>query len=96
MGDEILIFGVPAMLLVPVVVQWLKGLGLPARWAGLASVLVAGGLAALGEAVQTEPRLAPAARVVLAAILVGMAGSGAYSQAKLTRNQGAPPDDNAA
>ncbi len=73
------------MLLVPLVVQSLKGLGLQARWAGVASVLVAGSLAALGEAVGQWPRLAPAGRIALAAILVGMAGSGAYSQAKALR-----------
>lgn len=85
--DEILVLGAPAMVLVPLVVEWLKGLGLETRWAGVASVLVAGGLAALAEAVEVEPRLAPVARVVLAAILVGMAGSGAYSQAKEARER---------
>lgn len=83
LGDEVLILGVPAMVLVPVVVEWLKAVGLPVRWAGVASVVTAGALATLGEAVVEWPRLAPVGRVVLAAILVGMAGSGAYSQARV-------------
>lgn len=85
MGDDILLLGAPAMVLVPMVVEWLKGLGLQVRWAGLASVVTAGVLAALSEAVTEWPRLAPFARVILAAILIGMAGSGAYSQAKAAR-----------
>lgn len=70
------------MVLVPLIVEWLKRQGLSVRWAGLASVLAAGLLAALSEAVVEWPQLEPAARVVLAAVLIGMAGSGAYSQAR--------------
>lgn len=87
-GDDILLLGVPGMVLVPLIVEWLKRQGLDTRWSGLASVAAAGLLAALSEAVVEWPRLEPAARVVLAAVLIGMAGSGAYSQARAFRGHG--------
>lgn len=73
------------MVLVPLVVEWLKKFGLGTRWTGVASVVTAAILAALSEIVDTRPELAPIGRVVLAAILIGMAASGAYSQAKVVR-----------
>ncbi len=75
------------MVLVPLIVEWLKRMGMGVRWTGLASVIAAGLLAALSEAVGRFPELAPVARVVLAAVLIGMAGSGAYSQARLMRSK---------
>ena len=73
------------MVLVPLVVECLKSVGVSVRFAGVASVLIAGGLAALSEAVHERPGLTPVARVALAAILVGMAGSGTYSQVHALR-----------
>ncbi|MEJ7655001.1 MAG: hypothetical protein WKH64_17520 [Chloroflexia bacterium] len=90
MGDKILLMGAPAMVLVPLVVEWLKSVGVSVRFAGVASVLVAGGLAALSEAVHERPGLTSVARVVLAAILVGMAGSGTYSQVRTSPHPTGP------
>ena len=81
-ADGILLLGVPAVVLVPLVVEGLKRLGLPVAWATPAAVVVAGLVAALAEAVQIWPQLAPLVRVVLAAVILGFGASGAYSQAR--------------
>jgi hypothetical protein len=80
-----MLLGVPALVLVPLIVEGLKRLGLPRRWAPAAAVLVAAGVAALAEAVQAWPALTPLARVLLAAVIIGMGASGAYEHARRIR-----------
>lgn len=81
-GAGIVLLGVPAMIAVPLIVEGLKRLGLPVRYATLAAVLVAGGVTALAEAARNWPALTPLVRVVFAALLVGFSASGVYSQAR--------------
>lgn len=81
-ADGIVLLGVPAVVLVPLVVEGLKRLGLPVAWATPAAVIVAGMVAALAEAVQVWPELGPVVRVVLAAVILGFGASGVYSQAR--------------
>ncbi len=81
-ADGIVLLGVPAVILVPLVVEGLKRLGLPVGWATPAAVIVAGLVAGLAEAVQVWPELAPAVRVLLAAVILGFGASGVYSQAR--------------
>lgn len=81
-GAGIVLLGVPAMIAVPLIVEGLKRLGLPARYATLAAVLVAGGVAGLAEAVRSWPQLTPLVRVIFGALIVGFSASGVYSQAR--------------
>jgi hypothetical protein len=81
-ADGIVLLGVPAVILVPLVVEGLKRLGLPVAWATPAAILVAGLVAFLAEAVQVWPELAPLVRVLLAAVILGFGASGVYSQAR--------------
>ena len=81
------LLGIPALLLVPLIVQGLKALGLPNRWAGAAAILVGLLVAALIEAVAAWPAITPLVRVLIAGILLGLAASGSYSQYRALRNQ---------
>lgn len=87
-ADGIVLLGVPAVVLVPLVVEGLKRLGLPVAWATPAAVVVAGLVAGLAEAVQVWPELASAVRVLLAAVILGFGASGAYSQARHWERRG--------
>ncbi|HST04300.1 MAG TPA: hypothetical protein VLQ48_06140 [Chloroflexia bacterium] len=78
--NGITLLGIPAVLLVPVIVQGLKSLGLPVRWAGIAALLVGLLVAGLAEAVTAWPAITPEVRFVIAGVLLGLASSGAYSQ----------------
>ena len=76
------LLGVPAMVAVPLIVEGLKRLGLPGRYAILASVLVAGLVAGAAEAVRAWPPLTPAVRVVFGALILGFSAAGVYAQAR--------------
>jgi hypothetical protein len=76
------LLGVPAVVLVPVLVQGLKALGLPARWAGVAALVVGLAVAGMIEAVSAWPGVAPVVRFIVAGLLLGLASSGSYSQFK--------------
>ncbi len=74
------LLGIPAILLVPLIVQAMKMLGLPGRWAGVASIATGLLVAALIEAVAAWPGVTPIVRVLVTGILLGLAASGSYSQ----------------
>jgi hypothetical protein len=93
-ANGVVLLGVPAALLVPLVVEGLKRLGLPTRWATPAAVLAGGVVAALAEAVDIWPALDPLVRVLLAAVIFGFAASGVYSQAAQRRGDGRPAPGN--
>ena len=54
--NGIVLLGIPAVILVPVIVQGIKALGLPDRWAGAAALAVGLLVAGLAEAVNSGPR----------------------------------------
>ena len=80
------LLGVPAVVLVPVLVQGLKALGLPARWAGVAALLAGLAVAGTVEAVSAWPGVTPLVRFIVAGLLLGLASSGSYSQFKSMRD----------
>jgi hypothetical protein len=83
------LLGMPALVLVPLLVEAMKALGLPVRWAGVAAMGAGLVIAALAEAVAVWPALVPFVRVALAGVLLGLASSGAYSQMKgITKARG--------
>ncbi len=74
------LLGIPALILVPLIIEALKTLGLPTRYAGIASIAIGLLIAALIEAVAAWPTITPIVRVLIAGILLGLAASGTYSQ----------------
>jgi hypothetical protein len=81
--NGITLLGIPALVLVPLVVQALKMLGMPVRWAGVASIGAGLAVAALAEAVTAWPLVAPFARVLVGGLLLGLSSAGAYSQVRV-------------
>ncbi|HYP21735.1 MAG TPA: hypothetical protein VEY08_16820 [Chloroflexia bacterium] len=79
------LLGIPAVVLVPVLVQGLKALGLPGRWAGVAALLAGLAVAGMVEAVSAWPGVTPVVRFIVAGLLLGLASSGSYSQFKSMR-----------
>lgn len=83
-ADGIALLGVPAVVLVPLVVEGLKRLGLPSRWA-TAAAIVAGMMIAGGvEMIEVWPRTLPIVRVLVSGIVLSFGASGVYSRAKST------------
>ena len=86
--NGITLLGIPALVLVPVIVQGLKELGLPARWAGVAALVIGLAVAGLAEAIEAWPGATPFARFVVAGLLLGLASVGTYSQYRFHKGSG--------
>ena len=84
--NGIVLLGIPAIILVPVLVEGLKRLGLPVRWAGVAAICVGLAVAGLAEAVTIWPNVTPLARFLVAGVLLGLASAGAYSQYRVLKD----------
>lgn len=84
-ADGIVLLGVPAVVLVPLVVEGLKRIGLPTNWATPVAVIAGLLVAAAAEIVQIWPETIPFVRIVLAGIVLGLGASGVYSQARHRR-----------
>lgn len=90
-----LLAGVPLVVIVPPLVQLAKTHGLPPRFAGMASVVIATillALASLGLTETFEP--ADLARWVIGGIVYGLAAAGLYSQRNLLVRPGANTSGN--
>ena len=81
------LLGIPAIVLVPIIVEALKTLGLPNRWAGAAAIAVGLTIAALIEAIAAWPTITPIVRMLIAGILLGLASAGSYSQYRVFKDQ---------
>ena len=81
MPPELLISGIGITVLVPALVELAKRSGMPARYAGLASIVAAGLVLGLVE-LQTHAQFGGAAGWLLMSIVYGLAAAGFYSQAK--------------
>ncbi len=78
--NGLVLLGIPAVVVVPLLVQGLKALGLPSRYAGVAALAVGLAVAGMIEAVQAWPSVTPFVRFLVAGLLLGLASSGSYSQ----------------
>ena len=83
--NGITLLGIPSLVLVPLLVQALKAAGLPAKWAGVAAILVGLAVAGLAEAVTAWPQVTPFVRWLVAGLLLGLASAGSYSQYRIAR-----------
>lgn len=86
--NGITLLGIPAMILVPLLVEGLKRLGLPSRWAGAAALAMGLLVAGLAGAVEAWPSVTPLVRVLVAGILLGLASAGSYSQYRVVTDNG--------
>jgi len=87
-GATLLLAGVPVAVLTTLIVEALKRVGLSGQWAPWVAVGVATVLAGLGEALLHFAWLAPAARVVVAGLTLGLASSGGYAWARQLGKEG--------
>lgn len=79
MAPELLILGVPIVIVVPALVELVKRMGLPSIWAGLASILSCALVLGLVQ-LQVHPLFGGVAAWLLASIIYGLASAGLYSQ----------------
>lgn len=68
--------------LIPGIVEILKRLGMPVRFSGLAAIVTASVLVALGDIEGGSSMLAQPARWVTLGVVYGLAASGLYSQVR--------------
>lgn len=87
MPADLLIVGVPLVVLVPALVELAKRLGLPTAYAGLASIASSALILGLVE-LQTHTRFGSWATWLLTSIVYGLAASGLYSQVRGRRPAG--------
>ena len=77
-----LAYGIPLIVVIPAIVQITKANGLPPRLAGLAAIVTASALIALGDialAESTAPLAQRLAGWLVAGIVYGLAAAGFYS-----------------
>jgi hypothetical protein len=87
MPPELLIVGVPLIVVVPGAVELMKRSGMATHYAGAASILCCAVVVGLLE-LQDDPSWGGIATWALFSIVYGLAASGAYSQwDKLTKRQ---------
>lgn len=79
MPPELIIVGVPLVVVVPALVQLLKLWGLATRWAGLAAILSCAVVLGLVQ-LQVHPLFGGVAAWALTSIVYGLAAAGLYSQ----------------
>jgi hypothetical protein len=84
MPPEMLIVGVPLVVIVPALVELAKRLGLPTAYAGLASILASALILGL-LSLQTDARFGGWATWLLTSVVYGLAASGLYSQVRGSR-----------
>jgi hypothetical protein len=84
MPPELLIVGVPLVLVVPGLVELLKRAGLATKYAGAAAMIACAVVVGLLE-LQKEPTTARLATWALLSIVYGLASAGLYSQVMQVR-----------
>ena len=82
---DLLIVGVPLVVIVPALVELAKRLGLPTAYAGIASIGSSALILGLVQA-QTDARFGGWATWLLTSIVYGLAASGLYSITKGRRS----------
>lgn len=82
-----LVLGIPLIVIVPALVEAMKAVGLPARFAGLAAIVAAGGLTALVDLARRGDGAGSAAGYALAGIVYGLGAAGLYSQVQKWREE---------
>ncbi len=83
--NEVLIVGVPAVLVIIALVEWFKGeFGLASRWAPVASIGLGLVVTVGNQLVQLYPAAAGWYEAVWMGVLVGLIASGLYDVGKVS------------
>ena len=82
MPPELIVAGVGISVIVPAVVELLKGLGLPTRFAGLAAIVVSAVVLGLVQ-LREDATYGGVAAWALLSLVYGLAAAGLYSQTKV-------------
>ncbi len=77
-----IIAGVPALLAIPLLIEALKSLGLPGRFAPLASIGLGIIWMLAAQAIVAWPGVAPWLTALISGPIVGLAATGGYSAVK--------------
>ena len=85
--DTLLVAGVPVVVLVPLLVEAAKRMGMPTRYAPVATLIAAGLVVGAAEALPLAPALEPLVRWAVATLLLGLGASGAYETARFVRRE---------
>jgi hypothetical protein len=88
--DDILVAGVPLILVIPACVELAKRAGLPTRYAGIAAVVSGILLLALSDLALTDSASWP--NWIIGGIVYGLAASGLYSQRNVLPKPTSHPD----
>lgn len=91
MADPVeLLTGVSITIVTPALVEIVKQLGLPVKFAGIAAVLIAMILLAFGNVANGESTtLAAVARWMIGGMVYGLAAAGLYTQTRLANTAAA-------
>lgn len=81
------IFGIPAAVIITLIVELAKQLGLNARWAVLAAIVTGIILSAANHMAQIVPGFGDWFQVVMAGLMAGLVAAGLYSGQKALRGQ---------
>jgi shikimate kinase len=81
------VFGVPAAVLIVVLVEFAKKYGLDSRWAPVAALIFGQLLAVLNQLSGVVPGFEAWYKVVIAGLLAGLTACGMYSGQKALRGQ---------
>jgi hypothetical protein len=81
------IYGISAVVVITLIVQLIKTLGLDPRWAVLAAIVVGVVLSAANYLAQIVPGFGNWFQVVMAGLIAGLAAAGLYSGQKALRGQ---------
>jgi ABC-type iron transport system FetAB permease component len=84
---DLAIYGIPAAVLVAVLVEVFKHYGLDSRWAILAAIGVGVLLSVLNHVAQIVPGFEAWYQVVLAGLVAGLTAAGLYSGQKALRDK---------
>lgn len=88
--QELVLFGVPAAVLIIVLVDLAKGYGLDSRWAPLAAIGLGILFAALGQLATQYPGFALWYEIVIVGLVTGLTAAGLYSGQKAVRQASGP------
>lgn len=80
--DKLTLFGIPAVAIVVAIVALLRQVGLSGKFTPIAAVIAGGVVAVMLGVIDVYPNAAPIIKYLVAAIFLGLAGSGAYSLTK--------------
>lgn len=79
---NVVLFGVPAVVLIPIVVQAAKTLGLPDSWAPWVTLGLSVAVAGVAELMNTFPGSTPWVYLVVSAVVLYLSVTGLYHTSK--------------